>query len=143
MRVHRNGFKCALRLQRRGRLAICVSVAILAVALACIWEKHQVLAQQQGVPSTVSTPAQHTNSPVQPSLQTASAAQPEAPLPVAASSGTEGMPNTKVSEESANLLKLATSLKADVDKTTKDTLSVAVVREAGEIEQLAHKMRTQ
>jgi hypothetical protein len=43
--------------------------------------------------------------------------------------------------EAAELLKMATSLKAEVDKTTKDTLSVAVVRKAGEIEQLAHKVR--
>jgi hypothetical protein len=37
---------------------------------------------------------------------------------------------------------LANSLKAEMDKTTRDTLSVAVIRRAGEIEQLAHKMRT-
>jgi hypothetical protein len=48
----------------------------------------------------------------------------------------------RIADDSANLLKLANSLKADVDKTTKDMLSVTVVREAGEIEQLAHKMRS-
>jgi hypothetical protein len=46
-------------------------------------------------------------------------------------------------ESSANLLKLANVLKAEVDKTTADQLSVSVVRKAGEIEQLAHKMRSQ
>lgn len=46
-----------------------------------------------------------------------------------------------VAGECADLLKLATGLKAEVDKTTKDTLSIAVVRDAGAIEQLAHKMR--
>ena len=40
------------------------------------------------------------------------------------------------------MLKMATDLKTEVDKTSKDTLSVPVVRKAGEIEQLAHKVRT-
>ncbi len=37
---------------------------------------------------------------------------------------------------------MATDLKSEVDKSTKDVLSVGVVRKAGEIEQLAHKVRT-
>lgn len=45
-------------------------------------------------------------------------------------------------DDSANLLKLANSLKAAVDKTTQDTLSLAVIRQADEIERLARKMRT-
>ena len=48
----------------------------------------------------------------------------------------------QVADEAADLLKLATDLKAAVDKTTKDQLSVGVVRKAGAIEQLAHKVRT-
>jgi hypothetical protein len=48
----------------------------------------------------------------------------------------------KIANECASLLKMATDLKAEVDKTTKDTLSVTVVRKASEIEQLAHKVRT-
>ena len=48
----------------------------------------------------------------------------------------------QIASECADLLKMATDLKTEVDKTTKDTLSVTVVRKAGEIEQLAHKVRT-
>jgi hypothetical protein len=48
----------------------------------------------------------------------------------------------EIIDQSANLLKLANSLKAEMDKTGQDTLSVAVVRQADEIEKLAHKMRT-
>ena len=48
----------------------------------------------------------------------------------------------EIVDDSANLLKLANSLKAEVDKTTQDTLSIAVIRHADEIERLAHKMRT-
>lgn len=42
---------------------------------------------------------------------------------------------------SAALLKLATELKAEVDKSTKDTLSVEVIRKANEIEHMAHGMK--
>jgi hypothetical protein len=47
----------------------------------------------------------------------------------------------EVANQCADLLKMASELKAEVDKSTKDTLSVAVVRKAGEIEKLAHKVR--
>jgi hypothetical protein len=50
-------------------------------------------------------------------------------------------PNNPVAVQSASLLKMAYDLKSEVDKTTKDTLSVTVVRRAAEIEQLARKMR--
>jgi hypothetical protein len=39
------------------------------------------------------------------------------------------------------LLKLATELKAEVDKTTKDTLSLSVIRKADEIEKMAHGVK--
>ena len=48
----------------------------------------------------------------------------------------------QIASECSDLLKMATDLKAAVDKTTKDTLSLTVVRKASEIEQLAHKVRT-
>ncbi|MGH9607544.1 MAG: hypothetical protein ACRD3N_17780 [Terracidiphilus sp.] len=62
---------------------------------------------------------------------------PELPPPGAAN----GAASNTVSNECSGLLNMATSLKAEVDKTTKDELSVAVVREAGQIEVMAHKMR--
>lgn len=46
-----------------------------------------------------------------------------------------------VATQCANLLKMATLLKAEVAKTDKDTLSIAVVRDAGHIEDMAKKMR--
>ncbi len=48
----------------------------------------------------------------------------------------------QVTDECADLLKLATDLKAQVDKTRKDELSVTVVRKANELEQMAHKVRS-
>ena len=48
----------------------------------------------------------------------------------------------KLAQGCAELLKLATDLKAEVDKSTKDQLSVTVVRKASEIERLARRVRT-
>jgi hypothetical protein len=47
----------------------------------------------------------------------------------------------QVARQCADLLKLATDLKAQVDKARKDELSVSVVRKAAELEQMAHKVR--
>jgi hypothetical protein len=47
----------------------------------------------------------------------------------------------QIADDSARLLKLATDLKAEVDKTTKDTLSLNVIRKADEIEKLAHGVK--
>ena len=47
----------------------------------------------------------------------------------------------EIGEDSTRLLKLATDLKAELDKTTKDTLSLGVIRKADEIERLAHSVR--
>jgi hypothetical protein len=49
----------------------------------------------------------------------------------------------QIADESAVLLKLATDLKAEVDKTTKDTLSLNVIRKAEQIEKLAHNVKEQ
>lgn len=48
----------------------------------------------------------------------------------------------ELSDESAQLLTLAMALKAEVDKTNKDMLSLNVIRKADEIEKLAHNVRT-
>jgi hypothetical protein len=47
----------------------------------------------------------------------------------------------QIADDSAKLLKLATDLKTEVDKTSKDTLSLNVIRKADEIERLAHNVK--
>jgi hypothetical protein len=47
----------------------------------------------------------------------------------------------QLSDDSTKLLTLAMSLKAEVDKTNKDTLSLNVIRKADEIEKLAHNVK--
>ena len=47
----------------------------------------------------------------------------------------------QIADDTAKLLKLAAYLKAEVDKTSKDTLSLNVIRKADEIEKLAHNVK--
>jgi hypothetical protein len=47
----------------------------------------------------------------------------------------------ELSDESAQLLTLAMALKAEVDKTNKNMLSLNVIRKADEIEKLAHNVK--
>lgn len=47
----------------------------------------------------------------------------------------------QIADDSVRLLKLAADLKAEVDKTTKDMLSLKVIRRADEIEKLAHDVK--
>ena len=47
----------------------------------------------------------------------------------------------KLVADTDRLLALATELKTDMDKTTKDTLSMDVIRKADEIEKLAHAVK--
>jgi hypothetical protein len=47
----------------------------------------------------------------------------------------------QIADDSTKLLNMAIALKAEVDKTTKDTLSLNVIRKADEIEKLAHNVK--
>jgi len=47
----------------------------------------------------------------------------------------------EIADDSSRLLKLAIDLKAEVDKTNKDTLSLNVIRKADAIEKLAHDVK--
>lgn len=47
----------------------------------------------------------------------------------------------QIADDSAKLLKLAADLKAEVEKTDKDTLSLNVIRKADEIERLARSVK--
>jgi hypothetical protein len=171
MRVRLIGIKMKARLLRTTRSWLCLFAALLVLALVARVGERESVAQESSqqtvtdyvtdaappAPAKPQPPAakapssakKETSSPGEkvdsgasapPSSNAASAAaappKPEAAplLPVD--------PKNPVAVDTANLMKLANTLKADVDKTTKDTLSVTVVREAGEIEQLAHKMRT-
>lgn len=70
--------------------------------------------------------------------------------PLAVPSAQSGMPSAdvlnaerrnQIAADSAKLLQLATELKAAVDRTDKDTLSLTVIRKADAIEKLAHAVK--
>jgi hypothetical protein len=47
----------------------------------------------------------------------------------------------QLAEDTAKLLTLANELKAEIDKSNKDTLSLGVIKKAEQVEKLAHKVR--
>jgi len=49
----------------------------------------------------------------------------------------------QLAEDTAKLLQLANELKVEMDKSTKDTLSLSVMKKADEIEKLAKKVRAE
>jgi len=115
---------------RRGQLCVTIGLVLMALALgAGLLRSH---AQQQSFPlPAIDPPKTRTASAPSPATQN----KPQAPVAAA------DTPRSGVAGDCADLLKMATDLKTEVDKTTRDTLSVAVVRKAGEIEQLARKVR--
>jgi type IV secretory pathway VirB10-like protein len=69
-------------------------------------------------------------------------AKPPEPQPAPQAAPTPGAEHKRqISDDSAKLLTLAMALKAEVDKTNKDMLSLDVIRKADEIEKLAHNVR--
>jgi glucose/arabinose dehydrogenase len=47
----------------------------------------------------------------------------------------------QLADDTAKLLTLANELKVELDKSSKDTLSLSVIRKAEQVEKLAHKVR--
>jgi hypothetical protein len=47
----------------------------------------------------------------------------------------------QIASDTAKLVKLATELKTDMDKTSKNEMSLDVIRKADEIEKLAHDLK--
>ena len=64
----------------------------------------------------------------------------QAPVPAQAPQSASDK-QKKIAEDSAKLLQMANDLKAEVDKTSKDQMSLEVIRKADEIEKLAHDLK--
>jgi len=73
------------------------------------------------------------------------AAQTQAKVEVAANNLAAPAPQTdkqkQLADDTAKLLQLANELKAELDKSSKDTLSLSVMKKAEQVEKLAHKVR--
>jgi hypothetical protein len=100
----------------------------------------------QPAPDAQSTPApiqqDTTAASAQPVSQPATDAAPADSRPPYSGTTPEEKRKQQVSQQCADLLKLATDLKAEVEKARKDELSVTVVRKAAEVEQMAHKIKS-
>jgi len=100
---------------------------------------------QDGQP--VAAGAEQAGSSSQSSIDTPAQANPQAGNPAKPSKEEAAAPaadqhnKSQISVESTQLLAMALALKAEVDKTNKDTLSVNVIRKADEIEKLAKTVR--
>ncbi len=127
----------ASRRANNPRLGWIVGVPCLAavVTLACIAQQNQV-APPTNPDQTSGQPAANRAEDASGSTQAASN------LPKLSKREARNAERKKqIADESATLLALAMALKAEVDKTDKDTLSLSVIRKASEIEKLAHSVR--
>ena len=138
MRAHPTGRTKKVGRLRTRALWLCFLASFVAIVIV---SRHGLLAVLAQSPSQQATTLQDLTSPApDPSAQAHL-------VEAAVKQETHAPPPTdpqqkQIYDDGASLLKLANTLKAEVDKTTADTLSLNVVRRADEIEKLAHKMRT-
>ncbi|MGA2753963.1 MAG: hypothetical protein ABSE53_09345 [Terracidiphilus sp.] len=110
----------------------CVAGLVVAAGVGLIR-----IQAQQSFPLPAINPPGAKASPATTGAAPAQAGQPAQPQAAGAGDASA----RDVAKQCADLLKMATDLKTAVDKSSAGTLSVTVVRKAGEIEQLAHKVR--
>jgi hypothetical protein len=137
MKVHRMDSKSNVRLLRTRVLWVCLLTGLFVSAIAIRPGARTTFAQStepQAAPPPATSDAAAGATAQAPSQDQAAKAQVSDP--------STNPPKKQIALEGASLLKMANDLKANMDKTTPDTLSVAVIRQAEEIEKLAHKMRS-
>jgi hypothetical protein len=134
--------------RRVGCWCVCAALLTVATVLFAAQQGGQQSPQSQQVPQTQPSAPQQANGngpTPDPGGGQSSIAPPLAVAPAQNGAQDSEASNAdrkkQIAEESAKLLKLATDLKAEVDKTTKDTLSLTVIRKADEIEKLAHSVK--
>lgn len=89
--------------------------------------------------------AQQAGNPDHTAPEPGSAPKQAQPTSAGKDSGKASATDSKrqMADDAARLLQMATELKAEVDKTNKDTLSLKVIRDAESIEKLAKGVRQQ
>lgn len=137
MEVRGMGGRSKVRLLRTRVLWVGALVGLIAITVASRQEAPTIFAQstepQAGTPQTATDAASGANAQV---------AQPDQAAKRETDDASVDPRKKRIADDTANLLRLANGLKAEVDKTTPDTMSVSVIRQAEEIEKLAHKMRS-
>jgi hypothetical protein len=137
MRVRRMSSESKVRLLRIRVLWVCLLTGLFVIAIAMRPEARTTFAQStepQAVPPTATSDAAAGANAQAPSQDQAAKAQ--------VADASTNPPKKQIVLDSADLLKMANDLKASMDKFTPDTLSLAIIRQAEEIEKLAHKMRS-
>ncbi len=105
---------------------------ICAAALACVAQDgHPPATQSESAPAAGQAPSDSKSETTNPAKLTH---QQKAAV-------ADGERKKAITDGSTQLLHMALALKAEVDKTTKDTLSINVIRKADEIEKLAHNVK--
>ena len=128
MRSEEPGFiSCSLKVSNGPRRALWMQ-ACAAIVFAAAFAS----AAQDGHPGANLPESSKTKPSAQ---RVSSAATP------GAGSSAEDQRKMQISNQSARLLAMAEALKAEVDKTNKDVLSINVIRKADEIERLAHDVK--
>ena len=107
---------------------------VFAAAFACLAQDgHPAAAEAGQTNAAPQAPASQSND----SKTQAGSPKDSKPQNVSA----ESERKKQISDESTQLLAMAVALKAEVDKTTKDTLSLNVIRKADEIERMAKTVK--
>jgi hypothetical protein len=123
------------RLQSRARWFCslgCVAMLVVAAGVGLI----RTQAQESFPLPAINPPGAKASPPATQPAPAQTAGQPAQP-----GAGAGDASTSDVVKQCSDLLKLATDLKSAVDKSSAGTLSVTVIRKAGEIEQLAHKVK--
>lgn len=123
------------RLRWRWKYAV-LAGANLAFAAACSAQEGHPAVVQAAVASAASQAPVNAASETKPLPETAAK-----PTQVQKPDTADNQRKKQISDESSQLLAMALSLKAEVDKTNKDTLSLNVIRKADEIERLAKTVK--
>ena len=98
-----------------------------AAAITCVAQDGRPAANPPGTPPQASSAAPQAAAGQTPSQQSNVPSDSEQ--------------KKQISAESTQLLAMAVALKAELDKTNKDVLSLNVIRKADEIEKLAHTVK--
>ena len=121
-----------MTVMKKTRALCCSLFCMLVVGLCTVAEAQQQYtpptAQQQGITQDMATRASHTSAGSASTSTTNTA-------------GKKPSLQNQVTTQSAQLLALAHKLNVDLDKSNANELSVAVVKDAAEIEKLAKSIR--
>lgn len=117
--------------------SICLFVVAISAALAAGQTPTQAPAAVPAPAQTQAKTPANSPAPAQPAAAAKAAQNPGDPAEARPAEARKD----QIAADSAKLFELANELKAEMDKSTKDTLSLSVMKKAEEVEKLARKVR--